>query len=304
MRKLRYHLVDVFTDRPFGGNQLAVFINGRGLPTSVMQQIARELNFSETTFVLPPQNPHNDFWVRIFTPAVEMPMAGHPTVGTAFVLALEQLMEASGEETTVLFEEGVGVIPVRLHLENGLPTLIKMTQLLPEFGPEFTDRAAMAEMLSIDSAGIAPNYPLQVVSCGVPFLFVPLRDLATIRQVKLRLDVWERQLKDFASPHLFVFTKETELEKSAVHCRMFAPALGIAEDPATGVASGPLGCYLVRYGLVPQQKQVSLISEQGFEVGRPSFIHIEIEWEGNQITSVAVGGQCVYVGEGFIQLPG
>ncbi len=303
MRKLRYHLVDVFTDRPFGGNQLAVFINGRGLPASLMQQIAKELNFSETTFVLPPQNPDNDFWVRIFTPAVEMPMAGHPTVGTAFVLVLEQLIKASGEETTVLFEEGVGVIPVRLHLENDLPTLIKMTQPLPEFGPEFTDRAAMAEMLSIDLAGIAPSYPLQVVSCGVPFLFVLLRDLTTIHQVKLRLDVWERQLKDFTTPHLFVFTQETELEKSAVHCRMFAPALGIAEDPATGVASGPLGCYLVKCGLIPYQKRVSLISEQGFEVGRPSFIHIEIERDGDQITGVVVGGQCVYMGEGFIQLP-
>jgi trans-2,3-dihydro-3-hydroxyanthranilate isomerase len=317
MRKLRYHLVDVFTNRPFGGNQLAVFTNGRGVPASTMQQIANELNFSETTFVLPPREAGNDFWVRIFTPAVEMPMAGHPTIGTAFVLALEQWVElVEGQETAIRFEEGVGVIPVKIQGENNSPTLIKMSQPLPEFGPEFKDRVVMAEMLSIDPSGIDSTYPLQVVSCGVPFLFVPLKNLATIRQVKLRLDVWERELKDFASPHLFVFTWETELKKSTVHSRMFAPALGIAEDPATGAASGPLGCYLVKYdrrllvhSTLPSgaeqvtdhpSRQEHFISEQGFEVGRPSLIHIEIEREGDLITGVVVGGQCVYMGEGFI----
>jgi trans-2,3-dihydro-3-hydroxyanthranilate isomerase len=302
MRKLRYHLIDVFTHQPFGGNQLAVFTNGRGLPPHLMQQIAKELNFSETTFVLPPQEASNDFWVRIFTPAVEMPMAGHPTVGTAFVLALEQLIDGSNPETMVRFEEGVGVIPVRVQWANGQPVLIKMSQSLPKFGPEFTDRTMMAEILSIDPTGIEPNYPLQVVSCGVPFLYVPLKNLATIRQIKLRYNLWEQRLKDFASPHLFVFTLETALENSTVHCRMFAPALGIAEDPATGAASGPLGCYLVKYGLVKKAQQVTVVSEQGFEIGRPSFIHIEIEQEHEQITAVTVGGQCVYIGEGYLEL--
>jgi len=177
-----------------------------------------------------------------------------------------------------------------------------MSQPLPEFGPEFSDQAMMADMLSIDPTGIDPNYPLQVVSCGVPFLYVPLKNLATIRQIKLRYDLWEQRLKDFASPHLFVFTLETELENSTVHCRMFAPALGIAEDPATGAASGPLGCYLVKYGLVKQTRQVALVSEQGFEIGRPSLIHIEVEQENERITAVTVGGQCVYIGEGYLQL--
>ncbi len=312
MRKLRYHLIDVFTNQPFGGNQLAVFTNGRGLSPQLMQQLAKEINFSETTFVLPPQEAGNDFWVRIFTPAVEMPMAGHPTVGTAFVLALEQLLDSSGPETTIRFEEGVGVIPVRVQWANGQPALIKMSQPLPEFGPEFTERAVMAAMLSLDPGEIEPNYPLQVVSCGVPFLFVPLKKLESIRRVKLRYDLWERHLQDFASPHLFVFTQETELENSTVHCRMFAPALGIVEDPATGAASGPLGCYLVKYGLVDRRpatrdrqikEKVGFISEQGFEMGRPSLIHIEIEQTGEQTTAVTVGGQCVYMGEGYFELP-
>jgi trans-2,3-dihydro-3-hydroxyanthranilate isomerase len=163
----------------------------------------------------------------------------------------------------------------------------------------------IAEMLSIDPGEIDSNCPLQVISCGVPFLYVPLTNLAALRRIKLRYDLWEQQLKDFASPHLFVFTLETELEKSAVHCRMFAPALGIAEDPATGAASGPLGCYLVKYGLVGRQLEgkVSFISEQGFEMGRPSLIYIEIEQAGEQISAVRVGGQCVYMGEGYFELP-
>lgn len=310
MRKLRYYLVDVFTNKPFGGNQLAVFTNGPGLSPERMQQLAREINFSETTFVLPPQEAGNDFWVRIFTPAVEMPTAGHPTVGTAFVLALEKLIDDSRAETTIRFEEGVGVIPVRVQWQNKQPAMIMMSQPLPEFGPEFNDRRLLAEILSLDSGQIDPNYPLQVVSSGVPFLYVPLINLKTVRQVKLRYDLWEQHLKDFASPHLFVFTIETKLEKSAVHCRMFAPALGIAEDPATGIASGPLGGYLVKYGLgSPQVKAsggkmwMSFISEQGFEMGRPSLIHIEIEQVGQEITSVTIGGQCVYMGEGYFELP-
>ncbi len=308
MKKLRYFLVDVFTDRSFGGNQLAVFTDGRDLSPQLMQQLAREINFSETTFVLPPQDSGNDFWVRIFTPAVEMPMAGHPTVGTAFVLGREQLIAQAEPETMIRFEEGVGVIPVRVQWQNGQPGLIKMSQPLPQFGLEFPNRAVIAEMLSLEPDEVDPDYPLQVVSCGVPFLYVPLKNLAAIRRAKLRLDLWEQQLKDFASPHLFLFTTETELKNSAVHCRMFAPALGIVEDPATGAASGPLGCYLAKYDRrLPaadrRQNQISFISEQGFEIGRPSLIHIEIEQKNEQITGVIVGGQCVFMGEGYFELP-
>jgi trans-2,3-dihydro-3-hydroxyanthranilate isomerase len=304
MRKLRYHLVDVFTNQPFGGNQLAVFTNGRGIPAELMQSIARELNLSETTFVLPPKDTGNDFWVRIFTPATELPIAGHPTVGTAFVLAHEQLIEVVGNEQRLLFEEGVGVIPVAISLENDQPAFIKMTQPLPEFGSEFEDLAAMAQMLAIDIAGIDSRYPLQVVSCGVSFLFVPIKDLATVRQINLRLDLWEKHLKGFEAPHLFVFTPETETKEATVHARMFAPALGIAEDPATGAASGPLGCYLVKHGLVPTiGGQAAILSEQGFEIGRPSFIHIEIQQQHDgQISGVNIKGECVHIGEGYMQL--
>lgn len=302
MRKLRYHLVDVFTDRIFGGNQLAVFTNGRGLSSQLMQSIAKELNLSETTFVLPPEDSENDYRVRIFTPSAELPMAGHPTVGTSFILAREHLIELDDEETTIRLEEGVGTIPVNIKFKDGAPDLIWMQQPLPRFGPRFEDAGLIAEMLSIAPEAIEANLPMEVVSCGVPFLFVPLRDLESIRAVRFRLDVWERVLRDFASSQVFVFTKETEMENSSVHSRMFAPALGVNEDPATGGASGPLGCYLVRHRVFPASRKSEFTSEQGIEMGRPSIIKIIIEQEAGEITRVRVGGQSRFVGEGYLEV--
>ena len=303
MKKLRYHLVDVFTDRAFGGNQLAVFTDARGLSPEIMQAVAKELNLSETTFVLPPEDSRNDYRVRIFTPAAELPMAGHPTVGTAFVLATERMIEHSGQETAVNFEEGVGTIPVSIEWQDGSPAYIQMSQPLPVFGPHFADAGRIAEILSVEVRAILETHlPMQVVSCGVPFLFVPLKTLQDVRSIRFRVDVWERTLREFESSHVFVFTLETETEGSTVHSRMFAPALGINEDPATGGASGPLGCYLVRHKIiVPDGNgKVECISEQGMEMGRPSFIKIVIEQNGEKISGVKIKGQCILMGEGHL----
>ncbi len=302
MRRLSYHLVDVFTDRPFGGNQLAVFTNGRGISGGVMQQIAKELNLSETTFVLPPENAESDYRLRIFTPAAELPFAGHPTIGTAFVLARENFFEPSNGQATIRFQEGVGMIPVSINFDDREPSLVTMEQPLPDFGEEFTDREVIAEMLSIGPEGLDGRYPIQIVSSGVPFWYVPVKDMSTIKRVRLRTDLWERALKDSSSPHVFMFTTETEAPESTVHCRMFAPAFGIAEDPATGGASGPLGAYLVKYGIAKGGVGNTIISEQGFEIGRPSIIYITIEQSGDRFTGVKVGGKSVYMGEGFFQL--
>ncbi len=304
MRKLHYHRVDVFTDRAFGGNPLAVFPNGRGISGETMQSIAKEFNLSETTFVLPPDDPKHDYRVRIFTPATELPMAGHPTVGTSFVLAREHMIARTGERTTITLEEGVGPVPVRIEFENGEPVYAEMTQPLPKFGPRFDDRAAVAEMLSLDADDIDEALPVEVVSCGVPFLYVPLRSLDAARRARPRADVMERSLAGVVPPEVFVFTREVEHEGSTVHSRMFAPPLGILEDPATGAASGPLGCYLVRYGLVECDGAAEMVSEQGIEMGRPSFIKIRIEREGDEISGVKVGGQSYYMGEGFIEVDG
>jgi trans-2,3-dihydro-3-hydroxyanthranilate isomerase len=304
MRKLRYQLVDVFTDRHFGGNQLAVFTNGRGLSSEVMQSIAKELNISETTFVLPPEDRRNDYRVRIFTPAMELPMAGHPTIGTSFVLATEAMIEQAGSLTTIKLEEGVGTIPVTIEWSDSVPIFMEMSQPLPVFGSRFADANVMAQMLSLETGAITDTgLPMEVVSCGVPFLFVPLRDLKAIRGIRFRLDVWEKALRDFEASNVFVFTRETEVEGSNVHSRMFAPAAGIGEDPATGGASGPLGCYLVRHKILPSKPETKCVSEQGLEMGRPSFIKIRIEQnDEGDITGVHVGGQCCFIGEGHLEI--
>lgn len=302
MRKLRYHLVDVFTDRVFGGNQLAVFTNGRGIQPELMQSIAKELNLSETTFVLPPETAGNDYRVRIFTPGAELPMAGHPTVGTSFILAREHMIERGQEEITIKLEEGVGTIPVQINFKDDQPDLIWMQQPLPTFGPRFEDARGIASMLSLSPEAIETEWPMEVVSCGVPFLFVPLKDLQSSRAIRFRIDVWERVLRDVGISQVFVFTKETELEGSSVHSRMFAPGLGIMEDPATGGASGPLGCYLVRHEVFPVSQRMEFTSEQGIEMGRPSIIKIIIEQQAGEISRVRVGGRCRFVGEGYLEV--
>jgi len=304
MRRLRYHLVDVFTDRAFGGNPLAVFTNGRGVAPETMQAIAKEFNLSETTFVLPADDPRHHWRVRIFTPGAELPMAGHPTIGTTFVLAREHLIPQDERETTVTLEEGVGPVPVRVEFKEGQPVYAEMTQPLPTFGPRLEDRAQAAEMLSLRAEDLAPDLPLEVVSCGVPFLFIPVRTLDAARRARPRADLMEAAAASInIPPEVFLFTPETEGPGSTVHSRMFAPGLGITEDPATGGASGPLGCYLVRHRLVPCEGAADILSEQGIEMGRPSYIKIRIEGAPDKITAVRVGGGCRFVGEGFIEVP-
>jgi trans-2,3-dihydro-3-hydroxyanthranilate isomerase len=296
-----YHLVDVFTDRAFGGNPLAVFLDGKGMPDALMQAIAKEFNLSETTFVLPPQDPSNNFRVRIFTPASELPMAGHPTVGTTFVLTRARLVRPATGRTNIILEEGVGPVPVAIDWENGNPSFIEMQQPLPTFGAPIENRAGIAELLSLETDAVRMDLPIQTVSCGVPFLFVPIKTLAAMRQIRFRRDVEER-LK-LPSQNVFAFTTETEFPGSAVHSRMFAPSLGVQEDPATGGATGPLGCYLVRHRVIPSENELRCVSEQGIEMGRPSFLHIRIRHAGGEITAVHVGGTCCYMGSGQLELP-
>lgn len=300
MRELAYHLLDVFTDVPFGGNQLAVFLDGTGITPEMMQRIARELNLSETVFVLPPQDTANHFRLRIFTPGAELPFAGHPTIGTGFLLYQQGLIPA-GE--AIRLEEGVGVIPITVALQADGRASVTMQQPVPQFGPVFEDRAAIAATLSLTDADLIPELPVQMVSSGVPFLFIPVRTLDAVRRIKVRLDLWEQYLKNSVAPSMFVFTPQVEREGSTVHSRMFAPNMGIAEDPATGGASGPLGAYLLRYGLVPVEKADSIISEQGIEMGRASFIHISVSGTPDHITGASISGFSQRVGAGVLFVP-
>ncbi|MCY4021522.1 MAG: PhzF family phenazine biosynthesis protein [Chloroflexi bacterium] len=294
---LDYHLLDVFSNQPFGGNQLAVFADPPlDLPASTMQLIAKEMNLSEVTFVFPPADDQNDFRVRIFTPARELPMAGHPTVGTAFLLAYLGMIEAIGKSGTLTFEEGIGPIQVTVESdEDGNPDKVLMRQPVPQFLDIYEDREAIAQMLSLRLRDLHPKAPVQVLSNGLPFLYVVVKSLEAIRRVNLRLDLWQELLLGKPGENVFVSTTETENPGSTVHSRMFAPALGVAEDPATGSASGPLGVYLLKYGLVESRE---MVSEQGIEMGRPSFINISVVRQGGEFTDVTVGGACVYVGQG------
>ncbi len=298
---LPYLQYDVFTDEPLLGNQLAVFTDPSGIDTDLMQRVTREMNFSESTFVLPAERPDTDIRMRIFTPATEMPMAGHPTVGTTFALAHTGVI-APGTPR-VVFGLNVGPTPVDLEWDGPRLRFAWMTQAPPVFGAPVQARAAVAQALGLHEDDLVPDLPVQAVSCGVPFLFVALRDRATVDRAMSDAAAFGRlAAATGVSLPIFLFARLPEGAEATVHSRMFAPELGIVEDPATGGASGPLGCYLVEHGLVRGAAARQIVSQQGVAMGRASRIHIEITGDAGSISHVRVGGRAVRVGRGELEL--
>jgi trans-2,3-dihydro-3-hydroxyanthranilate isomerase len=279
--RYEYQLVDVFTDKAFGGNPLAVFREPGKLDATTMQAIAKELHLSETTFVLPPSSSAADHRVRIFTPEIEMPFAGHPTLGTAHVLI-------DGKDGTMRLEEGVGVI--RVTLREGF---VQMEQPLPAFSGTTINRKAAADALGLAVEEVRSDVPIQIGSSGIPFLFVPLANLKAVRRA---------HRPGGLSGHVYVFAMSGERSGSHVHGRMFDEGLGIGEDPATGGAQGPLGAYIVAHELVRVEPTTRIRVEQGFEIGRPSILDIEVDRAGAAVTAVRVGGRCVPMGGGWLEL--
>ncbi len=303
MRSYRYLQYDVFTDHLFGGNQLAVFLDGRGLSAATMQAIAKEMNFSETTFVLPPETPGTDARVRIFTPAEELPMAGHPTIGTTFALARTGVVDTSRDRLVLGLT--IGPTPVTLTWKGDDLAFVWMTQATPTFGETIADRDALAAALSISPAAITgTGRPAQIVSCGVPFLFVPLTARRAVDNARLNTDAFDSVMaRAGARAHgVFIFSAEPGADRATVYSRMFAPDLGVGEDPATGSASGPLGCYLVRHQLVAPERAGAMLSLQGAKMGRPSYVHIAIDTSGGDISGVRIGGEAVLAGEGTLYI--
>ena len=301
MRSYRYLRYDVFTDRLFGGNPLAVVLDGRGLSAETMQAIGKEMNLSETTFVLPSEQSETDVRMRIFTPGAELPIAGHPTIGSTFALARSGVI-APGRERFV-FGLGVGPVPVALTWKGDDLGFAWMTQPTPTFGDAIADPAGAAAALHLPGPAVAgTGLPVQVVSCGVPFLFVPLTTRSAVDGAWLDQQALETLLQTAhtRASGVFVFSSEPRGERATVYSRMFAPGLGVHEDPATGSASGPLGAYLVRHKVVPPEKAGSMLSLQGVKMGRPSHVHIAIGLERGEITSVRVGGEAVLAGEGTL----
>lgn len=303
MRSYRYLHYDVFTDHLFGGNQLAVFLDGRSLSTETMQAIAKEMNFSETTFVLPPESAGTDVRMRIFTPGEELPTAGHPTVGTTYALARSGVIEPGRQQ--FVFGCGIGPVPVTMIWKDDDLDFVWMTQSLPTFGAVIPDPARTAAALSLSPAAVAATgQPVQVVSCGVPFLLVPLTTRSAVDSAVVNagvLDAIFRQVNTRAHG-LMVFSAQPGDARATVYSRMFAPEMGITEDPATGIATGPLGCYLVRHKIVRPERAGAMISLQGVKMGRPSHIHMSIGVDKGEITSVRIGGESVLAGEGTLYL--
>ena len=316
MTAYAYLHYDVFTGEPLLGNQLAVFPDARGLSTAQMQAIAREINFSETTFVLPAERPDTDIRMRIFTPGVEMPMAGHPTVGSTFALADTGVI-ASGRQRFV-FGLNVGPTPVDLEWDGGRVRFVWMTQGKPVFGAPVADRSAVAAAIGLSVDDLVPDLPIEEVSCGVPYLFVPLRDRSAVdRATGDAVAMLELPELLRSHPAVLLFAHERAVvgrfppESEAMaggpaetYSRMFAPGLGVLEDPATGSAAGPLGCYLLQHGLVTPDEARQLTNVQGVKMGRASRIHMAVTGAPGAITEVKVGGEAVLVARGeFLAVP-
>ncbi len=306
MRRLRFLQFDVFTREPFGGNQLAVFFEGDTLSDEKMQAIAREMNYSETTFILPPSDPKALCRVRIFTPAAELPFAGHPVVGTTFALAQAGMIRA--EESPVTLELGIGLVPVELLYEDQRVTFVWMHQPIPRFETWQGDTDRLASALGLTADDLDAELPIERAIVGVNHVLVPIRSLEAIARARPEADLLEALNLPDEHPGCFLFTLDRAESGADIHAdihgRMFAPAMGIAEDPATGSAAGPLGVYLLRHGrLTPDETgQTRARLEQGIEMGRPSALDIAIMGSGDAIEDVRVGGASVLMIEGELLL--
>jgi trans-2,3-dihydro-3-hydroxyanthranilate isomerase len=294
-RKLVYEQVDVFTKKPFTGNQLAVFPSPGKLTKNQMQLIAREMNFSETTFIFPSKAKDADAKVLIFTPAQELPFAGHPTIGTAFVIANRKESRTKKPEKLVL-ELGIGKIEVNIKYTGKDIKLLIMHQPIPKFGSALQNRGQAARALGMETHRIVGG---GVVSNGGDFLIVEVESWEVVRDARLNIVEAVRVIERHNVAGLFLFAR-LESKRANVHARFFAPTLDVIEDPATGSASGALGGYLARILKFPLRLQLTI--EQGIEIRRPSLIFVDVTCDRGMVSEVTVSGQVVHVGEGIIYL--
>jgi len=280
---------------PFEGNPLAVFPDASGLDDASMQTLARELNLSETSFVFPSGDASTAARLRIFTPGTEIPFAGHPTIGTAFVLV--RLGRVPPDTSSFVLAENVG--PVRVRVERSAdPFLAWLTTPPLSFG-SMVEREATARALGLEADDLIANLPVQLVTAGNPFLYVPLRDAECVDRCELDALVIDRILPGSSANGVFVFTPTLR----GAYARMFAPMSGIREDPATGSATGPLGAYLAEYGLLPKRDGERFVNEQGVKMKRRSLIHAILRVRDGNLETVEVGGSAVQVIEGTVTLP-
>ncbi len=297
----RFHTLDVFTETPFAGNPLAVVLDCDGLTPARMQQIAREFALSETAFVLPPRDPVNSARIRIFTPKSELPFAGHPTIGSAILIAqLEAAEFLSSEDLSIVIEEEIGTISCTVRQRKGRAARAEF--ILPQL-PDRIDAALNVEQLAA-ALGIEPGsigfdgHEPSIYSCGNAFVFVPVDTLETIGRASPRFPQYADAMPS-QTAKVYVYTRDVEQKGSAFHARMFAPSLGIPEDPATGSAAAAFAGVLREFE-EPYDGEHSFIIEQGYEMGRPSLITLTLDIVKGRLASAMIGGAAVRVSEGEI----
>ncbi|NMC34263.1 MAG: PhzF family phenazine biosynthesis protein [Veillonellaceae bacterium] len=288
MKNLIFSIVDVFTEKKFAGNQLAVFRNAGNLSGEEMQKIAREINFSETTFILSNDQNRGGYDVRIFTPMEEVPFAGHPTLGTAHIIN-SQLMD--GKADTVVLNLQVGQIPVTFSPDG----YSWMRQIQPVFGPQHS-RELFTEILNLDSTDLDQRFPVEEVSTGLPFFIVPLVNLSALQKARVNRELYLETIAHTDSKGILIFSPESHEPGNDISVRVFVDYFGVPEDPATGSGNGCLAGYLVK-NMYFGSNSIDIRSEQGYEIGRPSLLLLKASQDGTHI-HIQVGGKSVTVARG------
>jgi trans-2,3-dihydro-3-hydroxyanthranilate isomerase len=297
----RYKVLDVFTREALTGNPLAVVLDSEGLDAAAMQRIAREFNLSETVFVLPPRDANNVAAVRIFTPSVELPFAGHPTVGTAVLLGLERGHGRAHQAFSL--EEQIGVVPCEVRIASGMSGQASFTvPRLPHRSGAAADAAALAAALGLEAAdvGCGDHVP-SMFSAGVGFTFVPLRDLAAVARAQPRPEAWPAAFGEGSHAAAFVYTAGGIAADASFHARMFAPTMGVREDPATGAAAAAF-VGVVHMFEKPADGLHRYVIEQGCEMGRPSRIVVTMTVDRGALVNATVGGDAVVVASGTLHV--
>jgi trans-2,3-dihydro-3-hydroxyanthranilate isomerase len=300
----KYYVLDVFTDRPLAGNPLAVVVDSDGLDDGAMQAIAREFNLSETVFVLPPRDPVNTARIRIFTPQAELPFAGHPTIGAAILigeLRAPDLMRA--QDLGIVIEEKIGKVSCTVRHAPGkarhayfiLPNLPTRTGI-----PRKAEEIAAALSLEATDIGFG-RHVASVYSAGVPFTFVPVAGRAALARAKPRPDLFDQAFDPVDAAKAFLYTREVETPNHQFQARMFAPGLGVTEDPATGSAVAAFSGALMAFEKIPPGRH-DFVIEQGYQMGRPSLIALTLDVEHGVLVEASIGGSAVIVAQGTLDL--
>lgn len=292
MEKCTFYIVDVFAKEKYTGNQLAVFRDAKALSDTEMQRIAREMNYSETTFILSEEKRNGGYDVRIFTPEEEVPFAGHPTLGTAYVIQHEIIREIIDR---VILNLKIGQIPVTFNYSGEQIDILWMTQIDPTFGQIF-DSGSISQVLSLDKREIDDRFPIQEVSTGLSFIIVPLKTLDALKQAKVARDKYFELIKDTQAKAMLIFCPETYNQENDLNVRVFADYYGVPEDPATGSGNGCLAAYFVKNRYLGKDR-INVRIEQGYEIGRPSLLLLRAEEKEGKI-EVSVGGKAIMIAKG------